>query len=441
MGAHRDLEVDGGRARNGSRTAPRARCGFAREPRPRRREVADHVDADRRAAEARLHDVRAVEAHLGRRLGERDARQRRHARGGHDRRERELVHAERGPLDRRARVGGPRRGRARPGACRPRPDRRGCRARRRRARAPGRDRAGPPPRTRRRARASKVSGSAPLGAPSRNAAASSVGSTDDERARPSSSRWRRRRDPPRRARALACSPVRMLTSCSGAGPPNSTATWPTSRLLGGVRGRLRVVVGQVVLVEDGVAVCERAPHPLDGALPRRHAHDRRPALRTRRAAGRRGSSGRRRRASAARRAAAPANASFSVRCRVPSSTIPGVTTTRRPSTGRLRQQLERRARARGVRVERVVDDEHAGRSARDGQPVRDRRDALDPRRQHAGVDGRARRAAASAQARFVGWTPGIGGRQGDLLAAHDDPPALRDRLDPHVDVVARRRPP
>ena len=51
-----------------------------------------------------------------------------------------------------------------------------------------------------------------------------------------------------------------------------------------------------------------------------------------------------------------ASARFSPYCSRPSSTSPGVTTTRRPVSGRLVEHLQRRRGARGIGVEGVVDD-------------------------------------------------------------------------------------
>src|SRR5690349_1343615 len=75
-----------------------------------------------------------------------------------------------------------------------------------------------------------------------------------------------------RARA-AGSPRRMLTSCSGDGPPKITAGWLT-----GAPGSW-IVVGQVVLVEDGVALSEVLQYPLHRFFSRVDQHDGDPAPR------------------------------------------------------------------------------------------------------------------------------------------------------------------
>src|SRR5437763_2369226 len=67
---------------------------------------------------------------------------------------------------------------------------------------------------------------------------------------------------PASARArLAGRPSRMLTSCSGDGPPKITATWL-------IESSLRVMVGQVVLVQDHVAGSEVVLYPRDGIFSR-----------------------------------------------------------------------------------------------------------------------------------------------------------------------------
>src|SRR5437763_9214546 len=78
---------------------------------------------------------------------------------------------------------------------------------------------------------------------------------------------------PAPARAWAAwSPVRMLTSCSGDGPPKMTAGW---LMLRSPRAMVRSgeVVGQVVLVDDDVTGLEMLLYPGDGLFPRLHQHD------------------------------------------------------------------------------------------------------------------------------------------------------------------------
>src|SRR4051812_46114842 len=79
-----------------------------------------------------------------------------------------------------------------------------------------------------------------------------------------------------RARA-ACSPVRMLTSCSGEGPPKMTAGWLMARSSGSLRSLSGVVVGQIVLVEDDIAGSEMLLYPRDGLISRLDQHDLAPA--------------------------------------------------------------------------------------------------------------------------------------------------------------------
>src|SRR5690348_16993337 len=79
-----------------------------------------------------------------------------------------------------------------------------------------------------------------------------------------------------RARA-ACSPVRMLTSCSGEGPPKMTAGWLLARSSGSLRSLSGVVVGEVVLVKDGIAGSERLLCPRGGLIPRLDPDDLAPA--------------------------------------------------------------------------------------------------------------------------------------------------------------------
>src|SRR5579859_2208462 len=87
------------------------------------------------------------------------------------------------------------------------------------------------------------------------------------------STWR----PARASARTAGRPVRMLTSCSGDGPPKMTAGRLTNAPLVGIS---REMVGQVVLVQDDIARRDPGGHPCDSLLPRGGAHHRgRPARR------------------------------------------------------------------------------------------------------------------------------------------------------------------
>src|SRR4029077_7784269 len=71
----------------------------------------------------------------------------------------------------------------------------------------------------------------------------------------------------------ACSPVRTLMSCSGDGPPKITAGLGTAAQPTGAPPRrpgrarpLRGMIGQLVLVQDGVARPGVGAHPADGVV-------------------------------------------------------------------------------------------------------------------------------------------------------------------------------
>ena len=147
--AHRDVEVVRSRAGRARPPRPPRRCTLAPQPGPRRREVGDGVDADRRAAVAGLDDVRARRSRHVAVGGERRARQRRQAGGRDDRAEGQLVHAEGGARLRRAGVADAGEVERPLQRCRPHPGRRGSSSPPRRSRwsraCAGRSVTKPPP--------------------------------------------------------------------------------------------------------------------------------------------------------------------------------------------------------------------------------------------------------------------------------------------------------
>src|SRR5579884_1041484 len=106
-------------------------------------------------------------------------------------------------------------------------------------------------------------GVAPRGAPSAKSAASRSAGTCTQS--PPFDQYRQATSSPESTRARAhCSPVSTLTSCSGEGPPKITAVSVTARSL----ARSRVVIRQVVLVQDCVSRSEVVLHPCDRLLAR-----------------------------------------------------------------------------------------------------------------------------------------------------------------------------
>ena len=202
---------------------------------------------------------------------------------------------------------------------------------------------------------------APRGTPSMKSAASSEASTLCQspvlvQYRPMTSR------PAPASSCAACRPVRMLTSCSGDGPPKATATLAVVTFNGGapelggmegrsdeaLRRRSRVVVGQVVLVQHHVPAPEVPAHPLGRLVARASTTTwpdplpfvarRAPRSRARRLV--RPTTTR----SVATDSAWAAKLSFSLAWTEPSSTIPGVTTTRRDASAPTRFRVARAAR-------------------------------------------------------------------------------------------------
>ena len=161
-----DLQVDGpGPERLEHRTGPQVLVG--RQPGLRRGQVGHHLDADRRAAEAGLDDVGALEVDPDR-VGRRASTRGSVAQPGrlHHRPEGQLVHARSPPRRRWGRCSGARPGRGPPAACRPRRGRRGSRPRPRRRRAGGPVRSGHRrPRSPPSAPSTRRSGVAPAGQP------------------------------------------------------------------------------------------------------------------------------------------------------------------------------------------------------------------------------------------------------------------------------------